>query len=187
MAPGYVPPTVGVAEVYIARGRIDRAIPILERAAERLPALEYMITLGDLYAADGRTEEAAAQFQRVAERLALYRSSGALPDVDFILFYADHGLRPVAALDEARTIYEERPTPGTSEAYAWMLHSLGRDAEALHYARRSLRGPSISGDAYYRASVIASGLGEDELSRRYRRSALANGWTPLLWPDGDRK
>ena len=55
LAPGYVPPTVGVAEVYIARGQIDRAIPILERAAERLPALEYMITLGDLYAADGRT------------------------------------------------------------------------------------------------------------------------------------
>lgn len=176
LAPGYVPPTVGVAEVLTARGRIDRAIPILERAAERLPSLEYMVKLGDLYTAEGRKKEAAAQYQRVGERLALYRANGVLPDIDFILFYADHGLRPRAALDEVRTMYAQRPTAGVAEAYAWMLHSLGRDDEALPYARRSVRGPSISADPFYQAGVIAAEAGLPKMAQRYMRAARSQEW-----------
>ena len=52
IAPGFVPPTVGLAEAHIARGRLDEAIELMEAAAAELPSLEYLITLGDLYSGD---------------------------------------------------------------------------------------------------------------------------------------
>jgi tetratricopeptide (TPR) repeat protein len=181
LAPGYVPPTVGVAEVLIARGHLDRAVTILERAVERLPALEYIIKLGDLYAATGRPDEAETQYQRVADRLALYRANGVRPDVDFILFYADHDVRPRAALREVRAMYAQRPTAAVAEAFAWTLHVRGRDREALGYARSSLRGAAISGDAFYRAAVIAAEAGRPELARSRLKVALSQEWTiPVL-------
>ena len=98
IAPGYVPPTVGLAEAHIARGRLAMALEIMEGAVDRLPSLEYMIKLGDLYQATGRVPQAKAQYVAVAEKLAEYRSAGVLPDADFIVFYADHELRPAAGL-----------------------------------------------------------------------------------------
>lgn len=172
IAPGYVPPTVGLAESHIARGRLEDAIPIMERAARRLPSIEYLITLGDLYSATGRAADADLQYQEVAERLREYRGSGVLPDADFIVFYADHGLRPRAALREAAAIYRNRPTAKTADALAWMLHSVGRDGAAWRYAREAMGSRAADSTMQFHAGIIAAANGNSQRAKALMRKAL---------------
>lgn len=172
IAPGYVPPTVGLAEAHMARGRLDSALPIMEVAARELPALEYMITLGDLYHATGRPSEAEEQYALVAEKLARYRAAGVKADADFTVFYADHGLRADAAVREARRAYAERPTQKIADALGWALHARGDHRAAWRYARRAVRGPVQDATAYFHAGAIADALGRDGVARRLARRAL---------------
>lgn len=172
IAPGYVPPTVGLAESLIARDRLHEATEIMEVAAAELPALEYMIKLGELYEATGRHGLAAAQFKATNERLADYRANGVLPDADFIVFYADHGFRPQASLREAFAIYRNRPTSKTADALAWMLHAVGRDARAWRYARQALDSPTGDPSILFHAGMIAHSLDRDARAVRLLRQAL---------------
>ena len=171
IAPGYAPPAVGLAESLIARGRLERALKLVETAVARLPSLEYMITLGDLYRATGRLDDARRQYTGAADKLADYRRAGVLPDADFIVFYADHGLRPHAALREAFAIHRDRPTPKTADALAWMLHSLGRDEIAWRHARTATRRPADA-TALLHAGTIALSAGRDAVGARLVRRAL---------------
>jgi tetratricopeptide (TPR) repeat protein len=167
VAPGYVPPTVGLAESFIARGRLEEALSVMEEAAADLPALEYMITLGELLQATDRHAEAAAQYEAVARKLGDYRAAGVLTDADFIVFYADHGLRLPAALVEAREAYLERPTPKMADALAWVLKATGRHREAWTFATEALRGPDDAMVRFHAATIASS------LRMRDRASALA--------------
>jgi tetratricopeptide (TPR) repeat protein len=171
LAPGYVPPRVGLAEVAIARGRLNKATHIVEVSARRLPSLEYLIKLGDLYRATGRDEKADEQYRAVARRLALYRSNGVLPDVDFIHFYADHSLRTRKALEEARFVYRNRPTGAAADALAWILHKQGESHTAWRYAKQALQSPVADGSFYLHAGLIAAGLGKRSLSETYLQTA----------------
>ncbi|MGH9195646.1 MAG: hypothetical protein ACRD1T_07905 [Acidimicrobiia bacterium] len=172
LAPDYVPPTVGLAEVAIARGRLYKATALVKNAAAELPALEYLIKLGDLYRATGRPLLAAAQFEVVADHLATYRASGVLPDVDFILFYADHSLRPRQALKEGRFVYANRPTGAAADALGWILYRQGRPRIAWRYAKEAVASPPVSGSFYFHASKIAEAVGRDALGKRYLRDAI---------------
>lgn len=173
LAPGYVPPTVGIAESYIARGRFEDALPIMERAVEGLPALEYLVTLGDIRWAVGDDEGASATYERAASRFALYRANGVLPDHDFVLFYADHGYRPTAALREARYIYDDRPTAAAADTLAWALHSVGRDEAAMRFASEALRtAPVPDAGIHFHAAAIADSRGENRVARDHARRAL---------------
>lgn len=155
LAPGYVPPTVGLAESHMAMGRLEDAVPIMQEAVDGLPALEYMITLGDLYSVTGREALAEELYRDVAEKLHAYRASGVLPDADFILFYADHGLRSRAAVREAFAIYRDRPTGKTADALAWMLHSVGRERVAWRYAQEAIASPGSDASILFHAAAIA--------------------------------
>lgn len=170
LAPGYVPPTVGLAESYMASGRVGKAATIMEDAVDALPALEYMITLGDIYAATGRRALADEQYRNVEEKLQQYRGSGVLPDADFITFYADHGFRPRAALREAFAIYRERPTGKTADALAWMLHSAERYDAAWRYAQEAIASPGRDASMLFHAAVIARARDDDSASSLARRA-----------------
>jgi tetratricopeptide (TPR) repeat protein len=172
IAPGYVPPTVGLAESLIAAERLDEAIPIMERATDELPSLEYMITLADLYRATGRDADAERQYREVADKLQEYGRNGVLPDADFIVFYADHSLRAKAALREATAIYRNRATAKTADARAWMLHSLGRDGAAWRYAREAIGSKAADSTMHFHAGVIAAARGDDKRASALMRRAL---------------
>jgi tetratricopeptide (TPR) repeat protein len=186
LAPGYVPPTVGLAESFIARGRLGKALKIVERAADELPTLEYIGKLGDLYRAMGREAAAETQYARVARKLGDYRRNGVRPDADFIVFYADHGIRPKAALREAFSIYRNRPTAKVADALGWMLHSLGRDESAWRYAKEAAH----SGDAgiSFHAGMIALATEREESGVSLLREALrVNPSFSILGPSVARR
>jgi tetratricopeptide (TPR) repeat protein len=171
-APGFIPPTVGIAEALLARGQLHRALPILQHAVQGLPTIEYMVTLGDVYAVLGRRAQAQMMYGRVSAALASYRRSGVKPDSDFIVFYADHDVRPIAALREAFEIFNNRPTAKVADALAWMLHAVGRDAEAVRYARRAIDGRGASAMAFFHAAQIERAVGNGVDSARLLRRAL---------------
>ena len=172
LAPGYAPPKVGLAESLIARGRLDDAIPLVEDAVGALPALEYEMTLGELYEAAGRDDEARAQYRRAARVLADYRSNGMLPDADLILFYVDHGFRMRAALEEARSIYADRPTAKTADALAWALHRNGLTSDALPFAEEALAGSPLDAGYLFHAGMIRKALGREAGGEALLRDAL---------------
>lgn len=172
LAPGYVPPTVGVAEAEMARGHINRAVAIMETATERMPALEYLITLGDLYVAAGRPEDARLQFIRTDAKIRVYRRHGVLSDVDFILFYADNGLRLEETLREARAMFARRHTGPVADALGWTLHATGRDRQAWPYTRKALRWPIKDATFQFHAGVIASRTGRPARAARLLHAAL---------------
>ena len=173
LAPGYVPPTVGIAESFIARDRLDEALPIMRTAADELPALEYLITLGDLFSATGDPENAADTYSLATEKLVEYRSAGVLPDSDFILFYADHGLRLESALAEGRSIYEDRPTSTTADALAWALYANEEPRAALRYSEIALAEANTP-DAllHFHRGMIESALDNDEAARAHLERAV---------------
>lgn len=173
LAPGYVPPTVGIAESYIARGRYEDALPIMERAVEELPALEYLVTLGDLYWVLGDRDQALVKYGSAADRFALHRRNGVLPDHDFVQFYVDHGYRREAALHDARYIYDNRSTPAAADTLAWALHAVGRDDAAWRYVTGAIE-HTIIPDAmqHFHAAVIADALGRDGVARAFARRSL---------------
>ena len=175
LAPGFVPPTVGVAEAAFGRGNVQRSIEILEDAVRELPTLEYEKKLADLYAVAGRSDDAERQWAVVADRLAAFRAHGMQPDVDLIVFYVDHDLRPQAAVAEARSVYADRPTAPAADALAWALHGVGKDSQAIRFAELSLRGPAASPSHLVHAAEIASALGQEGRSERYLEEARANG------------
>jgi tetratricopeptide (TPR) repeat protein len=154
----------------------------MERAADELPTLEYIGKLGDLYAATGRSAAAERRYAEVARKLSDYRANGVRPDADFIVFYADHGLRPAAALREAFSIYRNRPTPKIADALAWMLHSVGRDARAWRYAEEAVVRPDAS--TSFHAGMIALALGRTTEGKGLLRKALRlNPSFSILGPD----
>jgi hypothetical protein len=177
IAPEFVPPTVGLAEVHIARGRLGRATKIVGRAAAALPSIEYLATLAELYDATGREQLAKSSYAAVDEKIQDYRAAGVLPDVDFILFYADRKLHLDKTLAEARAMYEVRPTAAVSDALAWTLHALGRDEEALPFALDAAgvapQDPLID----LHAAVIADALGKSKTATTLARGAAKLAWT----------
>lgn len=173
LAPGYAPPQVGFAESLIARGRVEDAIGVVERAIATLPAIEYEMTLGELYEAAGRNEEAARQYDRAAAVLARYRAHGMLPDADLILFYVDHGFRMEAALDEARAIYADRPTAKTADALAWALYRSGDSGTAWSYAREAISQDAPDPGHLFHAGMIWLALGDEAKGERFLSRALA--------------
>jgi tetratricopeptide (TPR) repeat protein len=182
LAPGFVPPSVGIAEAEIGRGDLESALKLVARAEEELPNLAYVIKLGDLYAATGRDEAAHDQYRMAAERLRQYESHGMHPDVDLIVFWADRGWRVERNLRDAFAVYRDRPTTAAADALAWALHAAGLDHRALRFARASLGGSFVEPSHFVHAGAIAAAAGRNRLARTYLEEALARATTtsPLL-------
>ena len=183
LAPGFVPPQVGLAESLAARGRLVEATGIMERAVAALPSLEYLTTLGSLYESTGRPLDARQQHDAAAALLAEYRAAEVRPDADFIVFYADHGLRLDAALHEARSIYRDRPTPKVADALGWALHASGEDGAAWRFAQEAVAAPQRDATMLRHAAAIARALDRDRAARTLAREARET-MGPTVTPSG---
>jgi tetratricopeptide (TPR) repeat protein len=172
IASGFVPPQVGLAEVAVARGDTKRATAIMERAAAKLPTLEYLVTLGDLYAATGATSAADRAYADAAAKIRSYYDHGVGPDVDFVLFQSDHRIRLLDTLQAARAMHALRPTAPVKDALAWTLHRLGRDEAAWSLARQAASSRSYTNPLFdLHAGLIAESMGHTEEARSYLHAA----------------
>jgi tetratricopeptide (TPR) repeat protein len=165
--PGQAALLAGRARVRAARGDLTGAITDLREATAVLPTVDHLVTLADTLTAAGRTAEAA-------QTVELIRATTALPgtsDIDLVLFHADHG-DPRTAVTRGARLLAGRPSVSVRIAYAWALHSAGRDRDALTQADRSLGLGTRDARAHYYRGMIRLALRDREGARADLRQAL---------------
>jgi len=170
--PGSAPLLAGLARVAAARGETELALRLWTDVVQRLPEPGYLSELGDLYAALGRQAEAQAQYAVVDATVQLFRDAGADPDLEHVLYAADHG-DAAGALAAAQRLWTSRKSVHAADAYAWALHVNGRSDQALALAREAQRLGTRSALFDYHRGMIELSLGDRAGARRSLTSALA--------------
>jgi tetratricopeptide (TPR) repeat protein len=171
--PGYVYALAGLGRVYAARDRQPEAIGLLEKAIEKSPLPEFVITLADIYESQGQTEKARGQFQLLQVIQELYRAHGVDMDLEIALFNADHAIDLEKTLSEARLGFARRPGIYAADVLAWVLYQNGRCEEAHQYSQDALRLGTKDALKYFHAGMIAHCLGDDHAAQNYLTLALA--------------
>lgn len=174
--PTYVPLLAGRARVEAASGQVDAAVRDWQTVTTRLPQPTYLIEYADLLAAVGRADQARQQYALIDATIALFRAQGADVDLELSLYDADHG-RAQAALASASAEIARRQSIQVEDAYAWALHSAGRDREALVHAHRAQRLGMRNALFDYHRGMIELSLGMREQARASLTTALhTNPW-----------
>ncbi len=170
--PDYSPALAGLARVAAARGDLEEAIKLAERAATLMPLPEHVILLGELLRAANRADEAAQQDALVRTIDQLARAAGMDTDLEIALFEADLGERTDVALDAARQGYAKRPSAKAADTLAWALLKAGQAEEARAYIQRALALGSREPLTHYHAGKIALALGDHEDAASHLKTAL---------------
>jgi tetratricopeptide (TPR) repeat protein len=179
----YTPLLAGLAKVAAARGDLDTAVARYEKVVQRLPVPSHLIAYADLLRSMDRGEEAARQEAVVAATQALFEEQGASVELEIALFEADRG-RSKSALRAARSAWQGERSIEAADAFAWALHTNGRDREALRYAEKAARLGTKSALLAYHRGIIEMSLAQDDAASKSLRRALELNphFSPLLAP-----
>jgi tetratricopeptide (TPR) repeat protein len=159
------------ARAHAALGHERQALADYAAAVAIVPLPQYLLGLGELQQSLGQTRAARKQYEVLRAHEQVRRASGEPPDVDAILFEADHGSAERAvALGSAAV--EDRPFIAVQDAHAWALHRAGRNAQALAYANRALALGTRSALFHYHRGMIRLAL-EDAAGREDLVRALS--------------
>lgn len=169
--PTYVPLLAGRARVEAAKGNTAAALRDWQKVTGLLPEPAYLIEYADLLKSLGRTAEASAQYKIVDATIRLFRAQGANVDLELAVYNADHG-RSRAALESAGSEIRRRQSVHVQDAYAWALHSAGRDKEALTYARQAQKLGMRNALFAYHRGIIEQSLGMNTQARASLTEAL---------------
>lgn len=172
LVPGYGSALESTAHLAAARGNSSRAIEILVALVEDYPLPGNFAFLGDLHLLEGDREAARLAYETAEDRLDAYMRHDVRPDVDFITFWADRGIRVRTALREARVIYMERRSGAASDALAWALHANGRYGAARRLAREAIRRAPTDAGFRFHAGMIERALGNHDAANAHLRRAL---------------
>lgn len=160
------------ARAYTALGQPGRAVDDYAAAIGIAPLPHYLLGLGELQQSLGRREQADTQYAVLRAQDTIRRANGSVPDVDAILFEADHG-DPQKAVTMAQSALKARPFIAVQDAYAWALHRAGRDSDALEHADRALALGTRSALFHFHRGMIHQSLGDNAAARRDLDRALS--------------
>jgi tetratricopeptide (TPR) repeat protein len=172
--PGYAPALAGQARVAAARGDLDTAATLYERAVRAIPLPEFVIGYGDVLSAAGRQEEANAQYALVAAIQQLYAANGVDTDLELALFTADHGRAEdlPQAVKQARAQVNVRPSIVAWDVLAWTLYRSGDLDGAAEASQEALRLGTQNALMRFHAGMIAAARGETAQAIAFLESAL---------------
>ena len=181
--PTYVPLLAGRARVEAAKGNTAAALRDWQTVTNRLPQPTYLIEYADLLSSLGRTAEAKVQYTLVDATIRLFRAQGANVDLELALYNADQG-RSREALASAGPEIRRRQSMHVQDAYAWALHSAGRDVEALKYAKQAQKLGMRNALFAYHRGIIEQSLGMRTQARASLTEALTINpyFSPLQAP-----
>lgn len=170
--PTYLPALVSTARLQVARGDLEEAVATWQDVVAQQPLPEHVTELGELLIHLGRPEQADVQFEVVRTTIDLLDSSGVDTDLETALFEADHG-SPEEALRQARSEWDRRTSVHVADAYAWALHRVGRDDDALPIARAATRLNSPEAKFWIHRGTIEAALGMTDAARTHLERGLA--------------
>jgi tetratricopeptide (TPR) repeat protein len=155
--PTYMPALAGKARLAVAHGDLATAEKDYLRVVQRLPLPEYVVELGELYQATGKPELARQQYAVALATDRLFKANGVAIDLEIAIFQADHG-SATNALSSARAEWSRRHSILSADALGWSLHAVGRDREALAYARFATRLGTRDARLVFHRGVIEAAL-----------------------------
>lgn len=164
--PEYAPALEGKGRVSLANRDYAAAIGWLERAQRAKPSVEVSAALGDAYALSGATEQAAAVYARIERE-------GRHDPRSVALFLATHDRQPSAALELARTEYQQRKDLYTKDVLALALYRNGRFAEADQLARQALASGTRDARLLYHAGLIRSAASREAAGKAEGQALMA--------------
>lgn len=180
--PRYVYALDGIAQVWAARGQLDRAIALERQAVESIPLPQFVGTLGDLYRVAGSQSLAREQYSTITAIERLLRANGVRTDLEATLFDVDHGVALSTVASRARRARLERPSIDGDDVLAWALARTGRCTEALGYSKRAIRLGTKDAAKYFHRGMIERCLGRSGPARAWFARALAtNPHFSLIW------
>jgi tetratricopeptide (TPR) repeat protein len=162
----------GRAQAEFALGQVETALDHFKVLVVASPEPSYLMTYGALLDSLGRTGEAALQYSIVEATSKLFAAQGVLPDADAVLNDVRTGGVDKAVSDAERAL-PTRPFLALRDAYAWALHSAGRDAEALVQSDLALSLGTRNALYEYHAGMIRLALGDSTGGQAHLRVALA--------------
>ena len=185
--PAYVPLLAGRARVEAARGQSEKALRDWQEVINRLPQPTYLIEYADLLASLGRDSEARAQYAIVDATAKLFRAQGANVDLELSLFDADHD-RGAQSLASAKAEQGRRQSIHVEDAYAWSLHAVGQDKQALVHAKAAARLGMHNALFFYHRGIIEKSLGQRTAAIASLRQALKINpyFSPLQVPQAKK-
>ena len=169
--PAWVPLLAGRARVEAARGQSEKALRDWAEVTTRLPQPTYLIEYADLLASLGRESEAEVQYAIVGAVAKLFRAQGANVDLELALFDADQG-RGSEALATAKAEQARRQGIHVEDAYAWSLHAVGQDEQALVHAKAAAHLGMRNALFFYHRGIIEKSLGQRTAAIASLRQAL---------------
>jgi tetratricopeptide (TPR) repeat protein len=186
--PRYVYALDGLAQVWAARGQLDRAIALEREAVESIPLPQFVGTLGDLYRVARRPAPAQEQYATITAIERLLRANGVRTDLEATLFDVDHGVALSSVASRARRARIDRPSIDGDDVLAWALARTGRCTEARAYSKRALRLGTKDASKYFHRGMIERCLGRPGAARAWFARALAtNPHFSLIWAPVARK
>ena len=169
---GHLPAQAGLARMDVASGNLGAAARRMRAVTERLPQPGYLVALAEIELALGRHAAAARDLDLVRVQRQLLSAAGTRPDVEGVLFEADHG-SPARAVRMGRRVIAEAPSVRSADALGWALTRAGKPDQGLRLARRALRLRARDPAFHYHAGMAARAAARPGLARRELRSALA--------------
>ncbi|MCB9787623.1 MAG: tetratricopeptide repeat protein [Deltaproteobacteria bacterium] len=180
--PDYPPALVGQARVLLARGEAAHAVPLLERALARKPAVT---TAGLLATAREAAGDADGAEEALSEAVAIGRRGDGL---GLSRLYSERGLETAEALALARAEVAHRGGIATQDALAWALYRAGRPGEARAASDLALAHGTRDARLLYHAGAIRVAQGQVSEGRALIEEALmlAPEFDPLGAPEARR-
>lgn len=178
----------GLAHVRTAQGDFQGAIELFEGSLAVVTEIDTLGALGDLLAASGRVDEAQLQYEAVVATSKLRQIEPGPYNRELAMFYADHDLELLKALDLALLELEVRRDIYGYDALAWTLYKSGRFSEAAEAIAQAMRLGTQDAALYYHSGMIRFGLGDRDTAREHLEHALAlNPHFSLLQSDVARR
>jgi tetratricopeptide (TPR) repeat protein len=174
-APDYHAAIAMLAKVRAARGHVDDAIRLYERAVAIVPQPDYLEALGDLYALRGDHARAEQEYGTVELIGTLARINRQVYNRLVVTFDADHDRNVADAVGMAGAELAVRKDLYGWDADAWALLKAGRVADARTASDHAIALGTHDPKLLYHAGMIAKAQGDRARARALLRAALRLG------------
>jgi len=167
-----------LAKLAAASGDLSNAKMWAEKSVAVCPSVEVASLLQDISLARGDSD-AATRYATMVDQVShpdMYRflqtgeaPTGAKPhthDRLYAMYCADHKKNLPDALAAAQKDLKARQDVFAYDTMAWVLHQMGRDADALPYAKKALARGTQDAKMLYHAGMISLALGQSAEARR---------------------
>jgi tetratricopeptide (TPR) repeat protein len=186
--PNHYRSLAGLARVRAAQERWAESIQLYQRSIAIIPFPPYVAELGDVYKKIGKSNDAQQQYDLVEYIAHLSKLNQVLANRELALFYADHEIKLVDALEFARKELELRHDIYTWDALAWVLYKNGQIHEAAAAAKKALSLNTNDSLLLFHAGIIDHALGDDSSSEQFLSRALqANPHFHVFYADLARR